>query len=508
MADEEPRVRAEARIGSVLNGKYRIDRVLGEGGMGTVFAATHTRNKNRVAVKVLHPELASNAVLRERFLREGYAANTVEHPGTVRILDDETAEDGTVFLVMDLLEGETLEARWQRKGRRLGAQHVAQLLYQLLDVLAQAHTKGIVHRDIKPENLFLTRDGTLKILDFGVARLLERSVSVTHSGGVLGTPAFMAPEQVLGKTKEVDAQSDLWSVGATAFSLLSGRCVHDAETAEEMMVFTASQPARPLLSVLPQVPPSLARVIDRALLTRKSDRWPDARAMQAAVAMAYKDAFGTALPEETEKKTTLNSVPAPASARGPTGSAPGSPVADAAIEPGAPPDSVSTTLPRPVATMSGASTWTRRLMGIGPDGSSADRRRLRTPVLVALAVSSTLLGGGIIAVAMGGRRAPSAASTLSVPPAPSEITSIRPLVGPVPSATGSDGPIATAEPPTLSVEALPTMTRPPNVGPKATVKDVSSGGQLSPSAPAPKRNCSPLFTVDSKGIKKWKAECL
>jgi serine/threonine-protein kinase len=264
MAEEDPSVRAQTRIGSILNAKYRLERVLGIGGMAAVFAATHTRNKNRVAVKVLHRELALDAGLRERFLREGYAANSVEHPGTVRILDDDIAEDGAVFLVMELLEGETLDARWERKGRRLDAAHVAHLLHQLLDVLALAHAKGIVHRDIKPENLFLTREGTLKVLDFGVARLLERAVSVTRSGGVIGTPAFMAPEQVLGKTKEVDAQSDLWSVGATAFTLLSGHYVHEAETAEEMMVFTASRPARPIGSVLPGVPPALAQVVDRA----------------------------------------------------------------------------------------------------------------------------------------------------------------------------------------------------------------------------------------------------
>jgi serine/threonine-protein kinase len=314
MAEEDPSVRAQTRIGSILNAKYRLERVLGIGGMAAVFAATHTRNKNRVAVKVLHRELALDAGLRERFLREGYAANSVEHPGTVRILDDDIAEDGAVFLVMELLEGETLDARWERKGRRLDAAHVAHLLHQLLDVLALAHAKGIVHRDIKPENLFLTREGTLKVLDFGVARLLERAVSVTRSGGVIGTPAFMAPEQVLGKTKEVDAQSDLWSVGATAFTLLSGHYVHEAETAEEMMVFTASRPARPIGSVLPGVPPALAQVVDRALAFSRLDRWPNARTMQAAVARAHRDAFGAPVPgtdSASEDTTTIFSAPAP-----------------------------------------------------------------------------------------------------------------------------------------------------------------------------------------------------
>ena len=200
-------VRARARLGSVLRGKYRLDRVLGVGGMASVYEATHLRNANRVAVKVLHRELALDPGLRARFLREGYAANSVEHQGTVRILDDDISEDGAIFLVMELLDGETLEARWERTGRKLGVAEVLDLGCQLLDVLAAAHARGIVHRDLKPENLFLTREGRLKVLDFGVARLREGSPTRTRTGAVFGTPAFMPPEQALGRANEVDALS-------------------------------------------------------------------------------------------------------------------------------------------------------------------------------------------------------------------------------------------------------------------------------------------------------------
>jgi serine/threonine-protein kinase len=284
---DEGSAQAQARVGTVLKGKYRLERVLGIGGMAAVYAATHLRNANRVAVKILHPELAREQSVRERFLREGYAANSVGHPGTVRILDDDTADDGTVFFVMELLDGETLDARWERKGCRLPHEEVSQLLYQVLDVLAAAHARGIVHRDIKPENLFYTRDRKVKVLDFGVARLLEGSVKATRTGGLLGTPAYMAPEQVLGKTKEIDAQSDLWAVGASAFTLLSGHFVHDAETAEEMMVYTGSRQARSIATLVPDLPPPLVRVVDRALAFRKADRWSDARAMQKAIEEAY-----------------------------------------------------------------------------------------------------------------------------------------------------------------------------------------------------------------------------
>src|SRR5262249_25974496 len=156
--------------------------------------------------------------------------------GTVRVLDDDTAEDGSVFIVMDLLEGETVEALWERRGFRLSTAEVVSLVGDVLEVLGAAHAKGVVHRDLKPENLFVTCDGQLKVLDFGVARIRENSPTQTRAGAVFGTPAFMPPEQALGRSNEVDAASDIWAVGATAFRLLSGHFVHEGSTAEEMLI--------------------------------------------------------------------------------------------------------------------------------------------------------------------------------------------------------------------------------------------------------------------------------
>ena len=274
-------------LGAVLEGKYRLDRILGVGAMGSVFAATHLRNGNRVAVKLLHHAVDPNSDVRVRFLREGYAANSVHHAGTVRVLDDGIAEDGALFLVMDLLEGETLQSLWERGGR-VPSREVAQLMWQVLDVLSAAHEKGIVHRDVKPENLFVERDGTLRVLDFGVARLLEGTLIETRAGSIIGTLPYMAPEQMLGRNREVDARSDVWSVGATAFTLISGHFIHDAETPEEMLVFTASRQALSLARVAPRTPRAIVDVVDRALRFDKRDRWPSAKAMQAAMAEAYR----------------------------------------------------------------------------------------------------------------------------------------------------------------------------------------------------------------------------
>ena len=285
--DEADRAAAEARVGQSLRGKWRLERVLGVGGMAAVYEATH-RNGKRVAVKMLHASLSHDAEVRRRFLREGYVANAVGHPGAVTVDDDDVTDDGCAFLVMELLDGETLDARCERLGGRLPAAEVAALVVQLLDVLAAAHDQGIVHRDIKPENVFVTRAGHVKVLDFGIARLRERSApsaAATQQGLIMGTPAFMAPEQARGRVEMIDGQTDLWAVGASLYTLLSGRFVHEAETANEMLALSMTSHARSLATVA-DVAPALAAVVDRALAYEKGQRWPDARSMQAALRAA------------------------------------------------------------------------------------------------------------------------------------------------------------------------------------------------------------------------------
>src|SRR4051812_6021467 len=214
--DESLRREAEGRVGRTLSQRYTLERLIGIGGTAAVYQGSH-RNGNRVAIKVLHAELGASKELRERFLREGYVANKVDHAGAVRVLDDDTTEDNTVYLVMELLEGETLESLLLRHGGILPTNELAPLMCQLLDVLAAAHDKGIVHRDIRPENLFVTKNRTLKVLDFGIARLADSSRLATSSGRALGTPAYMAPEQARGEAQLIDGQTDLWATGAVLF---------------------------------------------------------------------------------------------------------------------------------------------------------------------------------------------------------------------------------------------------------------------------------------------------
>lgn len=280
-------MRAQRRVGQVLREKWRLDRLLGVGGMAAVYAATH-RNGKRVAVKMLHAELSAEPQIRDRFLREGYVANKVSHTGAVSVADDDITEDGACFLVMDLLEGESVEGRRERHGGRLDVIDVLSITDQVLDTLDAAHAQGIVHRDLKPDNLFCTREGAVKVLDFGIARLREgSSAKGTHTGISMGTPSYMAQEQARALWDEVDARTDLWAVGATMFACLTGQVVHEGRTANEQLLAAMTNRAPAIRSIVPTLPRPVAEVVDKALAFERADRFQSAREMQAAVRAAY-----------------------------------------------------------------------------------------------------------------------------------------------------------------------------------------------------------------------------
>jgi serine/threonine protein kinase len=292
---EDPQiVRARARIGILLQDKWRLEALLGVGGMAAVYAATH-RNGKRVAVKMLHEEYSHDDEVRTRFLQEGYAANIVAHDGAVSVLDDDLAPDGSAFLVMELLEGETVDQRLERRGHRIAVDEVLSIADQLLDVLAAAHGKNIVHRDIKPENLFITRTGALKVLDFGIAKMFERSEgprTTTRAGMIMGTPAFMAPEQARARWDEVDGRTDLWAVGATLFTALSGRYVHEATSSHEQLIMSATVHAPSIGAIVSGLPAEVVSIVDRALAFERAKRWQDAVSMQRAVRVVLVETFG------------------------------------------------------------------------------------------------------------------------------------------------------------------------------------------------------------------------
>ena len=274
---------AQARIGQTVGGRLQLERVLGVGGTASVYAARH-RNGRALAVKVLHSELAHHPGIRQRFLAEGYAANKVDHPDAVAVLDEGEDAEGNVFIVMELLRGHSLLEHLLEQGP-LPKAHVVSVALRVLDVLAKAHDRGVVHRDIKPANLFQTEEGAIKVLDFGIARVQDSpGAFATRPGTTLGTPAFMAPELAAGRLDQLDALTDLWAVGATMFQLLTGEAVHPSDSDNQLLVRAATQPARSLAILRPDLEPWLVKIVDRALCFERRGRWPNARAMSAALA--------------------------------------------------------------------------------------------------------------------------------------------------------------------------------------------------------------------------------
>ncbi len=273
-----------ARVGSWALGRWRLDQLLGSGGMSTVYGAVHRTNGKRVAVKVLHPHLASMPEAVDRFLGEGLVANKVEHPGVVSVFDDGRMDDGALCLVMDRLVGGSLDQWLERRGA-LPILETVLVIDRLLDVLGAAHRAGVVHRDVKPHNVFVTANGGVKLLDFGIARSFESTG--TQTGAIMGTPAYMPPEQAEGRWKDVDARADIFGVGAVAIALLAGEAPRCAETANLTLLAAMSYPLEGVRARRLDVPPAVADVIERAIAWRREDRYPSAEAMAQALRAAW-----------------------------------------------------------------------------------------------------------------------------------------------------------------------------------------------------------------------------
>jgi len=328
---------AERRVGTSLRrGKYQLDALLGVGSMAAVYRASH-RNGKLVAVKMLHTELVADDALHARFLRESYIANQVDHPGLVRVLDDDVDDDGATFLVLELLEGRTLEDERQALGGTLPPQRALEIVRELLLVLVAVHARGVVHRDLKPDNVFLTTSGAVKLLDLGIAHLGESRLTV--AGQALGSPAYMAPEQARGEHDQVDARSDLFGVGAILFTLLTGRAVHEGPNPRARLIMAATQQARSVFEVWPEAKGAVANVVDVALRFEKTQRWSSAEQMLQAI----DGVLGLIRPATVRppSMTPPGAPPAPPPVAAPIAAPPALPapcaVADPAVEPAAGP---------------------------------------------------------------------------------------------------------------------------------------------------------------------------
>jgi serine/threonine-protein kinase len=267
--------------------RYLVERELGRGAFGVVFRARHAVTGRAVALKVLHTRHVGDAELVERFFREARASTRSPH--IVDVLDASLDADGAPFLALELLEGSDLESVLERDGP-LRTEDAVRIARELALGLEAAHRQGVVHRDLKPANVFLARlaDGTTrtKILDFGMSKLAEPHASPhrTVTGAVMGTPLYMAPEQIAGRSNVADARADLYALGAILFEMLTGTTPHTATSLEALVTAKLTQPARELASLVPSVDPALAALVHRCLALRPEDRPASAAEVEQALA--------------------------------------------------------------------------------------------------------------------------------------------------------------------------------------------------------------------------------
>ncbi|UQA61225.1 serine/threonine-protein kinase [Polyangium aurulentum] len=273
--------------GDIIEGKYRIVRQLGQGGMGAVYEGDNTRIHRRVAIKVLHSSVAAKADVVQRFEREAQAAGRIGSEHIVEVLDLGNLPTGERFMVMEYLEGESLGQRIKKR-KRLAPTEAAPIIHGLLEGLAAAHDAGIVHRDLKPDNVYLVNTKNqrdfVKVLDFGVSKFsaLDNDMSMTKTGAVMGTPYYMSPEQARGG--KIDHRSDLYSVGVVMYQAVTGRLPFKAETFNELVFKIALESPEPAEVVVPNLDPGFAALIAKAMVRDAGLRFQTAREFQAAVA--------------------------------------------------------------------------------------------------------------------------------------------------------------------------------------------------------------------------------
>jgi len=514
------------RPGVLLAGKYRVQRIIGRGGMAEVYAATHEVLQQTVAIKILLPDVAANAGATARFINEARAAARIRGENVAIVTDVGALDDGSAYMVLEYLEGEDLEDYAARIGP-LNPAEAVDFVLQALQALAQAHTLGFVHRDIKPSNLFLSKrhDGStiVKVLDFGISkapRLSESSEGhATSTRTVLGSPYYMAPEQARS-ARSVDPRADQWAVGVTLYRLLTGELPFGGETLTELLLeIVEATPLRPR-SYRPELPEGLEAVVLRCLKKDRTERFANV----AELAQALQPYAGSEGPAVDRISRTMglarSAVPAPTPAPVPvpppaeatatpayaqTASsvvvAPGSTIAGKPASSGR---GTAATMPAPPMPGEGSLVGTVESAGVGTHASwaeaSVDRpaTKRRAPILLLVSAGALLLVGGIVLALTSGHGSGAAqpapiATAIATHPA-EQPTSLEPAA-------------ITLVPPKAAAPALPTAPSPgPAAEPSATAAPVVLGpapARILPSPPlshvAPARPAATAKTAPPPG---------
>jgi len=466
---------AQPQPGDVILGKYRVERVIGLGGMGAVVSARHLQLEERVAIKFLLPEMLSKEEVVQRFLREAKAAIRIRSEHCVRVLDVGTLESGAPYMVMEYLEGQDLAAVADGN-RRLPIPDVVDWVLQAGEALAEAHALGIVHRDLKPANLFLTRraDGTasVKVLDFGISKQAASGADagVTKTQAVLGSPRYMSPEQ-MRSTKDVDARADVWALGAVVHELVSGHPPFDAETMTALCAAILQDPPRSMRATRPDAPPQLEAVVRAALEKDRDRRFANVAQLAAALAP-----FGSPTSRASaERIARVLNVPG--------GGAMVNTGAGFAFHQGRP--GFSSGPPQAMAATTGGSSVANATRGTGPSPGAI------VGAVIALLVFAS---AGTVGLVAWKRHVAEPAPGITSAPPPSAVVALppnEPPAAPIVLAEPSTTPAASSSPP------APVAAPPAGPGHRPPAASARPGGAPPPTKPPP-ANGNP-FGDDRRG---------
>jgi serine/threonine-protein kinase len=503
---------APFKPGDVIAGKYRIERVLGAGGMGVVVAAEHLQLHQRVAIKVLLPEAGTEPDVVARFAREAQAAARIQSEHVARVIDVASLDDGSPFMVMEFLDGQDLGQILARRGP-LPLDEAVGYLLQACEGVAEAHAAGVIHRDIKPSNLFVCQKGSgrsvVKVLDFGISKAHQgpggaADLSLTKTGTVMGSPLYMSPEQ-MASAKYVDARTDVWSLGVTLFELVSGRTPFRGESMTELIASVLQGEPLSVRDVRPDLPQSIVPAITKALEKDRNRRYANVAELAAAIAP-----FGPwQAAMSVERISNVLSMPPPAvgasgasHAASPTAVSGGAldATAQAASSPGR---ATGSTTGQPVS-----SDPMKKARVVGPS---------RSKVIAAVAGLLVLAAAGGGALVLKSRRAPAEALVRPEPSAGS-----APALVTVPAVETTPAVTLVAPPPPAPQPAMAAPSSAPAVGgapvhkaaslhpaavaaTPAPAKAPATAAVAAPAAAAP--TCRVVQYVDSDGETRFRREC-
>jgi serine/threonine-protein kinase len=533
--------------GQNLDGKYRVVRMIGEGGMGTVYEGENVRIGRRVAIKVLHAEVASRPEFAARFEREARAAARIGSPHICDVLDFGDLPNGERFIVMEYLEGESFEQRLTRVGRIPG-DALLPIAFEMLDALATMHAAGVIHRDLKPANVFLARTAQgrgeiVKLLDFGVSKFVDvagDTLKMTSTGVLMGTPLYMSPEQARG-ARDIDARSDVYAASVVFYRALTGSLPFEAENFNELMFKIVLEDAKPIRDRAPDVHEELAAIVTKGLARAPDARWESAAAYQKAFVQWARKQGRTSLALFTSpsEKALVTAVEAPASAM-----APATPAASSAKEgtpmgwsedgpvrakvssgtlvvaatvpstpppfpPAAPQPPVAVTkasVHTPGTSEAVAASATPAAPAAPVPSPAPPRRPSRAPWIVMAAAlgTLTLAGAGALAIRSASSRtvasasAPVASSAVEPPASAPE-----PSAEPAPTATDPAASASSVAPPPPSLPGTPSprILKPP---PRATATSAPSATAPAPASAAPSATAAPTATSSSGKPRKFR----